>query len=367
MRRSEKNTTAYSPLNAKQKRDLHKRLLAFYDDKKRDLPWRRTSDPYRIWLSEVMLQQTRVETVIPYYERFLEAFPTVHRLADAPLDSVLSQWSGLGYYRRARMLHAAAGEISLEPTFPKDRDALLKVKGIGPYTAGAVASIAFGEQVPLVDGNVARVFARLFAIREDIKASSTLKVLWQIAGELVPSARAGDWNQALMELGATVCVPREPRCGECPVAKQCEARISGRERTLPVVGKKAAPKAQERTALFSSKGARVLMLRRVPNGLFGGMWELPTVEGPEAEQLLCRLVNGNLSSYSPVGEFTHVLSHRRLRVTVVHATIRGAKAWEPLGDYDASDWLRIDECETRGISRLTRKALDLLRTKGLLR
>lgn len=353
-------------LKAEQKRELVKRLLAFYQKKKRDLPWRKTSDPYRIWLSEVMLQQTRVDTVIPYYARFLDAFPTVHKLADAPLDRVLAEWSGLGYYRRARMLHAAAQQMAEGDRFPNTRSALLDVKGIGPYTAGAVASIAFGEAVPLVDGNVARVFARLFAIERDIKSPATIKAMWQIAEELVPAKGAGDWNQALMELGATVCVPREPKCGECPVQTVCEARRLGRERELPIVARKGAVKSQHLTACFITKGDAILMLRRVEEARFGGLWELPTVEGENANEKVSMLLGAKVTAFSKEGEFVHVLSHRRLHVDVACAKITGMKRFEPRDDYGDRGWVTLGDLEGRGVSRLTRKALEILRKKGLL-
>jgi len=354
-------------LKSEQVRELRRRLLAFYQKKKRDLPWRRTSDPYRIWLSEVMLQQTRVDTVIPYYARFLATFPTVHALADAPLDRVLAEWSGLGYYRRARMLHAAAQQMAAGDAFPNTRDGLLEVKGIGPYTAGAVASIAFGESVPLVDGNVARVFARLFAIDKDIKAPATMKTMWQLAEGLVPRKNAGDWNQALMELGATVCVPREPRCGECPLQTMCAARIQGRERELPLVAKKGAVKSQHLTACFIAKGHSILMLRRVENARFGGLWELPTVEGENPRGQLSELLRGEVNAFAKNGEFIHVLSHRRLHVDVVTAKIGQIKRFVARGDYGARGWVTLADLEARGVSRLTRKALEILRKKGLLR
>ncbi|MBM3975798.1 MAG: hypothetical protein FJ299_02270, partial [Planctomycetes bacterium] len=220
-------------------------LCAWFDRAQRDLPWRRTRDPYAIWISEAMLQQTRVETVIPYWRRFLERFPDLRALAAAPEDSVVAAWSGLGYYRRARALREAARALVERHAggFPRTRDAWLALPGVGPYTAGAVLSIAFDEPEPLVDGNVLRVFARLFAIAEPIDRPATVKRIWARAAELVPrrprgATRPRNWNQALMELGATVCLPREPNCGECPVRAHCAARAAGRTAELPIVARR---------------------------------------------------------------------------------------------------------------------------------
>jgi A/G-specific adenine glycosylase len=221
---------------------LGQRLASWYRRTCRDLPWRRTRDPYAIWVSETMLQQTRVETVLPYYERFLRELPDVASLAEAPEERVLALWSGLGYYRRARMLHAAAKKVAGEHAgrMPDDPAALRRLDGVGAYTAGAVASIAFGRRAALVDGNVARVLARLFAVEEDVKSAAGAARVWAIAERLVGAVQEppGEWNQALMELGATVCVPRAPLCAVCPVAPWCAARSLGIAAELPRVSPK---------------------------------------------------------------------------------------------------------------------------------
>jgi A/G-specific adenine glycosylase len=280
---SQRGTTAAGAAGAQ----LHRDLLAWYAVARRDLPWRRTRDPYAIWLSEVMLQQTRVDTVIPYYERFLARWPTVHALAEAPLDDVLTMWSGLGYYRRARMMHAAAQQVAAERAgvFPATADELGQIVGIGPYTAGAVASIAFGAAAPLVDGNVVRVFARLFGVEEDVRGGAGLARIWEIATALVYEPDAGAWNQALMELGATVCVPREPRCLVCPVRGACAALHAGTQAELPRLAPKAKPKEELRWALVarSADGDRVLLARRRRDERFGGMWEPPCLPRSEDE------------------------------------------------------------------------------------
>ena len=212
-------------------------LLEWYRRERRDLPWRRTRDPYAIWISESMLQQTRTETVIPYYERFLDRFPDVDTLADAELDDVLGAWAGLGYYSRARRLHAAARVVADEfgGRLPEDAETLRTLPGVGRYTAGAVASIAFDREEPVVDGNVARVLSRLRGIRDDLKRPAVIRRLWEEASALARGPHPGDLNQALMELGATVCVPRTPRCAGCPLTRRCDARRRGDAATLPII------------------------------------------------------------------------------------------------------------------------------------
>jgi len=210
-------------------------LLAWYDRDKRPLPWRDQPDPYRIWLSEVMLQQTRIEAVRGYYDRFLERFPTVEALAAAPLDAVLHAWAGLGYYSRARNLHRAAQMVAFERggRFPDTADELAELPGVGRYTAGAIASIAFGRRAPVVDGNVARVLSRLAGLAGDVRSPVVSRRLWALAAEWIDAERPGDFNQALMELGETICVPRSPDCARCPVRARCAAHRQGRVAELP--------------------------------------------------------------------------------------------------------------------------------------
>jgi A/G-specific adenine glycosylase len=359
---------------------LHDALLAWYAGARRDLPWRRTRDPYAIWLSEVMLQQTRVETVIPYYERFLSRWPTVGSLAEAPVDDVLAAWSGLGYYRRARMLHAAAHAIHAQRTFPPDAARLAEIKGIGRYTAGAVASIAYGEAAPLVDGNVARVFARLFAIEDDVREAKGIARLWALAEELVHPGDPGAWNQALMELGATICVPREPRCLVCPVRAACRAHALGLARDLPRLKAKTKPKVQRRWAVVATRGVAVLLGQRHPDVRFGGLWEPPSLDvrdgvgdedtGVDAKETtreatarLAALTGAKLSNVALAGEVTHVLSHRRLEVTVLRATIsappQAKTRHEPAsdGEYARFELVSPEQLSARGVATLARKIL----------
>ena len=340
-----------------------------------------------------MLQQTRVETVVPYYERFLSRYPTVHALADAPIDDVLAMWSGLGYYRRARMLHAAAQQVSTEHggAFPPTAEGLARIKGIGPYTAGAVASIAFGALAPLVDGNVARVLARLFAVDEDVRGGKGLARIWSLAGALVAELGARDpgaWNQALMELGATVCVPRAPRCLVCPVRDACEARARGLEQELPRLKPKAKPVVHRRWALVAhAREERAILLGRRREALrFGGLWEPPSLdrdEGEDESAALGRfeaLLGVRLLAVERAGEVTHVLSHRRMEVVVLRGAIAGSRRevstppGEGGGEYDAFERVAATELASpshaavrgegkgkgqrgRGLSTLARKLL----------
>ncbi|MEW5763976.1 MAG: A/G-specific adenine glycosylase [Acidobacteriota bacterium] len=266
------------------------RLLAWYRSSARDLPWRRDRDPYRVWISEVMLQQTRVSTAGPYFERFLRRFPTLEHLAEAETDEVLKAWEGLGYYARARRLPEAARAIRAAGGFPRDAKALLSLPGFGPYTAGAVASIAFGLPEPVLDGNVRRVWCRLFALGEP-DGGDLRRRLWDLSRLAVQSGPPGDVNQALMELGATVCGPRRPACPTCPLRRECAAAGEGRPESYPVPrARKAHPEWAVAVALLW-RGDRFLVTKRPPGGLLGGLWELPggkVEEGESPEGALAR-------------------------------------------------------------------------------
>ncbi|TBL71176.1 A/G-specific adenine glycosylase [Paenibacillus thalictri] len=259
-------------------------LLAWYRRHHRDLPWRRSRNPYYIWVSEIMLQQTRVDTVIPYFERFIGRFPTVEALALAPEEDVLKLWEGLGYYSRARNLQAAVKEVHerYDGVVPSEKTDISSLKGVGPYTSGAILSIAYNKPEPAVDGNVMRVLSRYFIIEEDIMKISTRTLMEKLAKELIPEGAAGDFNQALMELGATVCTPRSPYCLTCPVREGCAGREEGREETLPVKKKAKPPRPEKRlVALIEGTGelaGRILIRQRPQEGLLARMWELPHVE-----------------------------------------------------------------------------------------
>jgi A/G-specific adenine glycosylase len=351
-------------------------LLAWYAGARRELPWRRTRDPYAVWISETMLQQTRVETVIPYYERFLRALPTVASLAEAGEEQVLALWSGLGYYRRARMLHAAARRVasSFAGRIPSDVEGLRRLEGVGAYTAGAVASIAFGRPAAVVDGNVARVLARIFAIEDDVKSARGSARVWRLAESLVPDGEAdpGDWNQALMELGATVCLPRTPRCEACPVREACAARARGLTGVLPRVVPRRPVREVRRIALVATSSTAVLLARRRPDALFGGLWEPPSA--PHAEGAFGALaealgIGGARTAFEVVGEVTHVLSHRRLRVEVARAALGRRRQFDVPGpEYDAVarvDLARLGELAQATLSRRILEVANVA-ARGLL-
>ncbi|HCU23410.1 MAG TPA: A/G-specific adenine glycosylase [Deltaproteobacteria bacterium] len=256
---------------------LSRRLLQWYQKHKRDLPWRRTRDPYAIWLSEIMLQQTQVATVIPYYERFLKKFPDIQSLAGASEEQVLALWAGLGYYRRAKLLHRCAREVSekFQGRFPVSAAALRDLPGIGPYTAGAIASIAFGQAEPLVDGNVIRVLSRLFRKKGHAKAPGLHREIWELARRLIPRRQPGDFNQALMELGATLCRPVLPSCPRCPVLSFCGAAKSGEAESFPETPPSPKTLRLQRAVAVLRRGDAVLLLKPKVSRWFQGMWSLP--------------------------------------------------------------------------------------------
>lgn len=266
-------------IEASEVRRLRAPLLRWYDRAKRDLPWRRTTDPYAIWVSEVMLQQTTVAAVIPYWERFLERFPDPASLAGSREDDVLALWSGLGYYRRAQALRRGAIAVMENHggAVPEDSEALMGLPGIGRYTAGAIASLAFGRQTPVVDGNVKRVFSRLFAMRQGLRPAAE-RTHWSIADTLVRGTRPGDLNQAVMELGATVCTPRAPQCDVCPVSQWCGALWLGKPDAFPARKKPAAVRLVPVAVAWIERRGRVLLERRQTDGLFRGAWDLPSAE-----------------------------------------------------------------------------------------
>lgn len=335
---------------------LRRALLAWYDAEKRALPWRETRDPYAIFVSELMLQQTRVETVIPYFARFMQRFPTFEGLAAADVDDVLSTWSGLGYYRRARNMHLCAKEVVARHAgaFPRTRAEAERLPGIGPYTAGAVLSIAFDRPEALVDGNVARVLSRVFAIDAPLASRESNTTLWETARALCEGDRPGDFNQALMELGATVCAPRSPRCGACPLAKACRARAEGREAELPkVTPKRKVPEVTCTSVVVVHRG-KVLMGKRPEQGLFAGLWEPPVREGTPDDVLAAHRRDGMiLEGPRAAGRVTHVLTHKRLLIDVIVASVPEVPS--RLTGYDALAFVDADAPGRSALSTLARK------------
>jgi A/G-specific adenine glycosylase len=279
-------TDRQAEFSSAQKQRLRRRLLNWYAKHARDLPWRRSNDPYHVWVSEIMLQQTRVATVRDYFERFIRKFPAVERLAAADEQDVLRLWEGLGYYRRARQVHAAARQIVAEyrGQLPADVDTLMRLPGIGRYTAGAIASIAFGRRAPILEANTIRLLARLVGYRDDVSSAKGQRLLWHVAEEILPRENVSQFNQALMELGSLVCAPVEPRCAECPLAHLCAARLAGLQSAIPRAKQKPATTELHEAAVVVRKQGRVLLRQCGQHERWAGLWDFPRfaieAEGP---------------------------------------------------------------------------------------
>lgn len=331
--RASKNRSFQGLEDEGQRSAFRRAILAWFDAHRRELPWRNCGDPYGVWVSEVMLQQTRVSTVVEYFERWMERFPAVERLAEAPLEEVLEMWSGLGYYRRARHLHRAAAQVVDEygGRLPRDISELRQLPGIGPYTAGAIASIAFGKPEALVDGNVTRLLSRLYAVTGDPKRSPAKGQIWKRASQLVDPDRPGDFNQAMMEMGSQVCTSDNPDCGECPLTVWCRAYGLEEPERFPESGKRPEQRPMRArccVVVRDSAGTSEFLLRRRPDdGLLGGLWEFPSCEKrgtrfPRIADLATRVDDGLPMEVEAgdigrtVGTVEHVFSHRRLQLRV---------------------------------------------------
>lgn len=338
--------------------EVRRTLLDWYRRNRRDLPWRRTKDPYAIWVSEVMLQQTTVRAVGPYYEAFLARFPTVDTLASAPEEDVLATWSGLGYYHRARNLHRGARHVVAQHAgrFPRTLEAALAVPGVGLYTASAVLSIAHGMALPVVDGNVRRVLARLQALQgpEWLRDGP----YYNKAEDLLDPASPGDWNQAVMELGATVCTPRAPACPACPLRRSCRARARGIEESLPEKRGRRSPVDVTVAAVVLERDGRVLLVRRCEGRLMGRMWELPqtSLEARGRDDLVAELRERHGLEVEPgplVAQARHAITFRRIRVEAYRGQLRR----EPPRDPDRFRWADPDDLSALPMSSLSRKVL----------
>lgn len=349
-------------------------LLAWYERTAADLPWRASHDAYRVWLSEIMLQQTQVETVKPYYERFLTAYPTVSDLAAAPLDDVLKLWEGLGYYSRARNLHRAAQAVAAQGgDFPRTVDGLLALPGIGRYTAGAIASIAFGVRAPVLDGNVIRVYARLLDLPDDVTQTATQAKLWDQAEAWLPDQRAGDYNQALMDLGRLVCKPKKPLCGQCPIRDHCLAYQRGTQDERPVKKAKAPTPHYDVTAgmIWNERG-ELLIAQRPLDGLLGGLWEFPGGKQEDGETLqdcLQRELREELAIEVEVGELFTRVEHgfTHFRITLHAFTCRYVSG-EPqaLGVRDWK-WVLPTDLSRYSFGKADRQVIDALDSRrGML-
>ena len=355
-------------------------LLNWYQHNRADLPWRRDPSPYQVWLSEIMLQQTQVKAVIPYYRRFIGAFPTIEALAAAPLDDVLKQWEGLGYYSRARNLHRAASIVMSEHggELPSDLAALLKLPGIGPYTAGAIASIAFGRPVPALDGNVIRVLARLLDLDEDVSQSATLEKLWRVADDWLPAGDAGAFNQSLMELGQRLCRPKNPRCGDCPIQARCRAWSAGTQSQRPRRAKrKPTPHYDVAAGLIRDESGRLLIAQRPLDGLLGGLWEFPGGKVEHEESLadcLKRELREELAIEVEVGALFTVVDHAftHFKITLHAFDCRYRRALPPHAEpqtLGARDWAWATEAQLAEYSfgKADRMVIDeLARRRAML-
>ena len=325
--------------------DFADNLLAWYDANKRDLPWRhRQHDPYAVWVSEIMLQQTTVAAVVPFYHKWMERFPTVQSLADSPLDDVLKHWAGLGYYARARNLHKGAQAVVSQHSgqVPSDPKTLLVLPGIGRYTAGAILSIAFNQDAPILDANVIRVLSRVHAVAGDPKTSSqTQAQLWKLAEAAIPTGRAGDFNQAMMELGALVCEAVAPKCGTCPVSALCAAKRLGEPTAYPQFsGVKKWLDVEDVSVAVRNPAREILLVQRPPElALWGGLWELPRATRQDGESLeecagraVCESVALRVLGLTPFGVVKHVVANRRI-------TLHGFEA-NPVGGMEPSGCVR---------------------------
>ncbi|PYV83551.1 MAG: A/G-specific adenine glycosylase [Acidobacteria bacterium] len=337
-------------LDPARKQKLQKKLFDWYVIHQRELPWRKVKDPYSVWISEVMLQQTQVQTVIPYYLRFLKSFPTIGHLAKANLQHLLRVWAGLGYYSRARNLRQAARKIIQDHNgrFPESYEGVLALPGIGRYTAGAISSIAFNQRYPALDGNAARVLTRLFKLRGDPKSAGLHALLWKCAQELIPQSNPGDFNQALMELGATLCSPRRPACLRCPWQAECLARKEGIQELLP----------EKRTSLVAEKSQwavavifhnqRVLIVRRTEGKLLRDFWEFPGGEFNEVGNLKSALAKKIWRDFglrvrlrNRLTTIKHAITKRRITLLVYQAELKTSMLKVP--HTQTVRWVRLDE------------------------
>jgi A/G-specific adenine glycosylase len=355
-----------------QSTELTSHLLAWYAHHRRDLPWRQTRDPYHIWVAEVMLQQTQVATVMPYYQRFLERFPTVEVLAAASLDDILKLWEGLGYYARARHLHAAARTVVSEfgGHIPDTREELLSLPGIGRYTAGALLSIAWNQDVPALDGNARRVLGRVSAIREDVTRGAGQHQLWNLAESLLPPGQAGDFNQALMDLGATICTPRAPLCEECPLSKECRAHRLGQEEQFPPRRpRRPLPHYEVAAGVIWDGAERFLIAQRLPKGLLGGLWEFPGGKREPSETLeecLQRELNEelavNVTVGAPLTVVQHAYTHFRITMHAFHCRLVSGQP-RALGCAEWN-WITLDQVERFAFSAADHKIIAALRASS---
>ncbi|CAN5304245.1 A/G-specific adenine glycosylase [soil metagenome] len=344
-------------------------LVEWYQRNKRDMPWRNTSDPYRIWISEIMLQQTRVDTVIPYYERFLDAFPAVEDLAEADQQQVLKLWEGLGYYSRARNMHKAAMEVinKLDGVIPDTYKELIKLKGVGPYTAAAISSIAYKEKRAVVDGNVIRVLSRYYGIKDDIRRSAVKNEIQELADAIIPEDYPGDFNQAVMELGATVCTPKNPDCAYCPLSVNCFAFNSVETEIIPYKSpKKKVPHHQIGVGIITDRKGRLLIALRPDDVMLGGLWEFPGGK-QKADESIKQTVSRELEEELDVEvkvnnkfmEVKHAYSHFKITLHAYWCTIEFGTP-KPKSS-SALEWVTIEEINKFPFPKANKMLIEKLR------
>lgn len=356
-------------MDSRFKRRFRTRLINWFEREKRDFPWRRTSDPYRIWVSETMLQQTQAATVVGYYSRFIRRFPTVKKLASASMDEVLKFWEGLGYYSRARNLQKAAQEIvrihggKIPDTFAE----VSRLPGIGRYTTGAVLSIAFGRRFPVLDGNIIRVFSRVFRITENTDEKETRERMWALAEWLLPDRSIREFNEGLMELGAAVCTPRNPDCGICPLSMLCEAKAHTVQHELPVKTPRKPVPHYHVTAGVIWKGGKILITRRPPKGLLGGLWEFPggkQEKGESLEDCLIREIKEELDISIRVRErlisVKHAYTH--FRITLHAFRCQYLKGQIRLNGVDDCKWIKPQDLDRFAFPGADRKVIERILT-----
>lgn len=340
-----------------------------------DLPWQNTRDPYRVWLSEIMLQQTQVSAVIEYYQRFLKHFPDVEKLALATPEAVMAQWAGLGYYARARNLHACAKRVMTEwnGSFPGDAAGLATLPGIGPSTAAAIASFCFGERAAILDGNVKRVFARYFAVEGDPTQRATEIQLWQLAREQLPSVKTcttdpeamARYTQGQMDLGATLCTRSRPRCAECPIEKGCLARSTGRTEELPWPRQRKVLPERTTGMMVAYGDNHVLLEQRPDTGIWGGLWSLPEFKTSDTPEQACHTLGLQPQTLQTLTPFLHVFTHYRLTISPLLAQV------PPNSDQLSTTsnqrrWVHVEQLDTLGLPAPVRKLLEGLRADQLL-
>ncbi len=334
------------------------------------MPWRKTRDAYRIWASEIMLQQTQVQTVIPYYERFLDAFPTIRDLAEADIDEVLRLWAGLGYYSRARNLHRTARAVMAEHggSFPEAYDDILALPGIGAYTAGAISSIVFGERRPAIDGNAIRVLSRVFLIEGDPKSGKAKRAIERMGAAAVPEDRPGDYNQALMEVGGLICTPTSPACESCCLEDVCGARRAGRQAELPTPKQRAKMREVRAVAGIVERRGRILIAQRPPEGVWGGMWELPNSEvgegGQEAtlRELIAAMFGLDVEVGDEIARIRHGIMNQRIELSA-HRCAAGPGRTKATA-HQAAKWVRLSDLDDYALPAPHRKIARALMVAG---